>query len=182
MNNHSLCLILLCGVFFFVLSGCARQSSGTGTPVPAKTPETPAAVQFKTTYLESKDKGKKNWDLEAGEIKYNETTGEAELTQVRCVLRNESGLPLVRLSAPRGTADVNKQVLRFYDGVKAESSKGYAMKGKTMSWNGSSKKLYAKGEVVITKAGSFLSGEELQFDPLGHNIEVKGKVKVLWRN
>jgi LPS export ABC transporter protein LptC len=183
MTKHSFSLILLCGVSFFILKGCAWKSPGTAVPKPVvSASETPPTLQFKTTHLESKEKGKKYWDLEAKKITYNEDIGKAELTGVSCVFWDKAQQPSVKVSAPRGEADLNKQILQFYDKVKAVSPKGYTLEGDTMWWDGGKKRLYGKGGIVISKNKSRLSGEELEFDPQGKEIEVKGNVKVLWLN
>jgi LPS export ABC transporter protein LptC len=170
-----------------LLWGCAKPQvklppSGqtAGTASPAATNQ--EAVQFKSTHLASKEGGNKYWDLDASKIVYNESSGKADLYKVNCVFWDKIKQPSIKVSAPQGEADLEKQVLRFFNQVKAIANTGEILTGKEMWWNGLTKRLYGKGNIVITKGESILTADELELDPNNKEIQVKGNVKVLWKN
>ncbi|MCE1246961.1 MAG: LPS export ABC transporter periplasmic protein LptC [Firmicutes bacterium] len=180
------CLIMAVFFFFFFVPGCGTRKGGspqkikTSTPSPTPSKEVSMPVFLKGTTLQSRDKGVKNWELNAKEVVYDKGRDAAEAKEIEVKFFDQKGKDALKVVAKGADLDIKTNSLKFKGEVEATSVQGEKLVVRKLRWDNKKKLLYGSGHVKITRKNSIMTSDNMEADPQLKKVIMTGNVKVIY--
>ncbi len=159
-----------------------KPTTATAEPSPQiqeeKTPGEP--IQFVGTTLQAREGNRKNWELTAKEVTYDEGKKMATAAVVECVFFDGDNQKTLTVTARGAQVHMQTKSLEFLGEVSVHSEKGEDMKIKKLRWDGENKKLIGEGEIRINRNGAVMTAGAMKADPELKQLELSGGVQVIY--
>jgi len=160
-SNIDAVILLFLGVFLFVV-GCGREDAQITTAESEKVTQ-----EINTFTAQNTKAGEQRWTLVADVARYLES-GQIHVEKPEVTIFQE-GQETMTITGESGTIEQNREDFKIIGSpVKGVSQKGILYTNE-LYWKDESEKLYAPGEVKITRDDSVMFGKEMEADP---NLEI----------
>lgn len=168
-------LVSLCGVG--VLTWYTMVPKGGKNP-PAGAPASPADLKLdRLRYTETRD-GVKEWELEAASAHYFKEDGTVVLEKIRAAFFGKSQ-QTYSLEGEKGRFNTQTKAIEAFDGVKLETSDGYRLETRTLSYQADTRELSTGDPVEMQGPQGRISGTGLIVDLDEQRMKILGPVEVV---
>jgi len=155
-SNIDIVVLLLC-IFLFA-AGCGRGDEQVTTAESEKVTQ-----EIRTFTMQNTKAGEPKWTLVADVARYLES-GQIRVGKPEVMVFQE-GQEAMTITGDSGEIEQNREDFRIIGNpVKVVSKKGIIYTNE-LYWKDESEKLYAPGEVKITRGDSVMFGKEMEADP-----------------
>jgi len=140
-----------------------------------------APVKIEKGVVVGMKEGKKEWEIEAGEIslgKYRNKTIFEKIKRAVIFKDNQSNL---KVKAKKCIAEMDSKNMELIGDVVIETEKGDILKGERFYWNSEEEKLTSLEPVEIMVKENKITADELSTDAELNDLELKGNVKVTFK-
>lgn len=175
----NLLIVILIGLFFTALLWPEKEKSAGPVHLKKETKQKPKKdIEFELPKLSSMNKDKKEWELSAKTITYDQAQEKAHADEITCIFFKPDKTPFITLKAKGADIDLIDKSLEFVGTVSAEANAGEIMEIQKMRWDGKEKKAFGTGPVKIKTKNADLSGNLLIITPGKNKWEIAGNVKI----
>lgn len=178
----NLLILILIGLFFTVLFWPEKEKEKPQPKPAAVKKEMPREAkndaEFEKTKLASLNNDKKEWELSAKNITYDQRKQTAHADKIICVFFKPDKGIFATMKAEGADINLNTNSLKFIGTVSAELKTGEKMEIQKLWWDGLEKKAFGTGFVKINNSDADLTGDKLIIIPSESKIEINGNVKI----
>ena len=150
-------------------------------------PQTPAVVEkvdqvSTSSYVgnsikEEKD-GKPLWEIAAETIEIDVTTKNVNMKNIKGTFYQTNG-GKIDITAPGAVLDSKSKDIVMTGKVQAIASDGATFTAQQTHWSGQQRTFYGSGDVVLTKDGSVMTGDNIESDADMAKMKVYGNAKIV---
>lgn len=163
-------IVLFAGVLYWILSSQDQEDS--------EQKKNDNLVEFEGSTLEEKKDGKLIWSLTADKIQVDPDTKIIYVTHPHIIIADVDGEEM-KIEAPMGIVDRNKQMLQVKPPIKATTDNGSTLQTEGSVYYNMDTRLIKGGKVYMQKAdGTALSGDAFETDASLNKVTLTGHAKV----
>lgn len=145
-------------------------------------PETTQADDTKPVFIGNsiieEEDGKRLWELNSERTEIDPQTKAVKMINLKGVFYKEDGSS-IEITAPEANLDTQTRDILMVGSVKAVSSDGATFTAREARWEGKRRYLYGKGDVVLTKDDTVITGDNIESDAKMEKVKVEGNARVV---
>lgn len=126
---------------------------------------------------EEKD-GKPLWELGAETIEVDVNTKNMKLKNIKGVFYQENG-GKIEIMAPEAVLDSKTKEIVMTGKAQAVASDGATFSAQEVRWTGQQQRFFGKGNVLLTKGKTVMSGDNIESDVSMTKVKIHGHAKVI---
>lgn len=149
---------------------------------PANPAETAQTDDTKPVFIGNsiieEDNGKRLWELNSERTEIDPQTSAVKMINLKGIFYREDGSS-IEITAPEANLDTKTKDILMVGNVKAVSSDGSTFTAREARWEGKKRYLYGKGDVVLTKDDTVITGDNIESDAKMEKVKVEGNARVV---